>query len=109
MYSHLGWSIHYGGPRSTVISSHYKSRLGFTGAADKSPRPLPLSPLAPPLTPVPSLLSFPVPPGHSSPRPTMAATAGEALRALSQKQQDIQVMLAADVYLGTKNCDFQME
>ncbi|KAE8783539.1 40S ribosomal protein SA [Hordeum vulgare] len=39
----------------------------------------------------------------------MATTAGEAPRALSQKEQDIQVMLAADVYLGTKNCDFQME
>jgi hypothetical protein len=28
---------------------------------------------------------------------------------LSQKEQDIQMMLAADVQLGTKNCDFQME
>jgi small subunit ribosomal protein SAe len=28
---------------------------------------------------------------------------------LSQKEQDIQMMLAADVHLGTKNCDFQME
>ncbi|WOK93252.1 40S ribosomal protein SA-like [Canna indica] len=32
-----------------------------------------------------------------------------ATRALSQKEQDIQMMLAADVHLGTKNCDFQME
>uniref|UniRef100_A0A3B6HQ62 Small ribosomal subunit protein uS2 n=1 Tax=Triticum aestivum TaxID=4565 RepID=A0A3B6HQ62_WHEAT len=39
----------------------------------------------------------------------MAAAAGEAPRALSQKEQDIQMMLAADVHLGTKNCDFQME
>ena len=31
------------------------------------------------------------------------------MRALSQKEQDIQMMLAADVHLGTKNCDFQME
>jgi len=31
------------------------------------------------------------------------------VRALSQKEQDIQMMLAADVHLGTKNCDFQME
>ncbi|EMS59326.1 40S ribosomal protein SA [Triticum urartu] len=38
-----------------------------------------------------------------------AAAAGEAPRALSQKEQDIQMMLAADVHLGTKNCDFQME
>uniref|UniRef100_A0A7N0TYD6 Small ribosomal subunit protein uS2 n=1 Tax=Kalanchoe fedtschenkoi TaxID=63787 RepID=A0A7N0TYD6_KALFE len=30
-------------------------------------------------------------------------------RALSQKEQDIQMMLAAQVHLGTKNCDFQME
>ncbi|XP_056698114.1 40S ribosomal protein Sa-2 [Spinacia oleracea] len=30
-------------------------------------------------------------------------------RGLSQKEQDIQMMLAADVHLGTKNCDFQME
>ncbi|KAK1276652.1 40S ribosomal protein SA [Acorus gramineus] len=28
---------------------------------------------------------------------------------LSQKELDIQMMLAADVHLGTKNCDFQME
>ncbi|KAG6524627.1 hypothetical protein ZIOFF_014562 [Zingiber officinale] len=32
-----------------------------------------------------------------------------ASRTLSQKEQDIQMMLAADVHLGTKNCDFQME
>ncbi|GAB4836954.1 hypothetical protein Ancab_001867 [Ancistrocladus abbreviatus] len=32
-----------------------------------------------------------------------------ALRALSQMEEDIQMMLAADVHLGTKNCDFQME
>ncbi|WVZ00976.1 hypothetical protein V8G54_027045 [Vigna mungo] len=31
------------------------------------------------------------------------------LRQLSQKETDIQMMLAADVHLGTKNCDFQME
>ncbi|XP_078441074.1 small ribosomal subunit protein uS2-like [Wolffia australiana] len=30
-------------------------------------------------------------------------------RALSQKEADIQMMLAADVHLGTKNCDYQME
>ena len=29
--------------------------------------------------------------------------------ALSQKEQDIQKMLAAQVHLGTKQCDFQME
>ncbi|CAN6321216.1 unnamed protein product [Urochloa humidicola] len=34
---------------------------------------------------------------------------GGAPRALSQKEQDVQMMLAADVHLGTKNCDFQME
>eukprot|EP00262_Sarcandra_glabra_P010280 TRINITY_DN2535_c0_g1_i1.p1 TRINITY_DN2535_c0_g1~~TRINITY_DN2535_c0_g1_i1.p1 ORF type:complete len:307 (-),score=60.33 TRINITY_DN2535_c0_g1_i1:201-1121(-) len=34
----------------------------------------------------------------------MATTKG-----LSQKEADIQMMLAADVHLGTKNCDFQME
>jgi ribosomal protein S2 len=38
-----------------------------------------------------------------------AAAGGGAARALSQKEQDIQMMLAADVQLGTKNCDFQME
>ncbi|KAK9099605.1 hypothetical protein Syun_026650 [Stephania yunnanensis] len=32
-----------------------------------------------------------------------------AARALSQKEADIQMMLAADVHLGTKNCDYQME
>ncbi|KAI5001763.1 hypothetical protein ZWY2020_026413 [Hordeum vulgare] len=39
----------------------------------------------------------------------MAAATGEAPRALSEKEQDIQMMLAADVHLGTRNCDFQME
>lgn len=38
----------------------------------------------------------------------MAAATG-GTRALSQKEVDIQMMLAADVHLGTKNCDFQME
>ncbi|CAL4978099.1 unnamed protein product [Urochloa decumbens] len=38
-----------------------------------------------------------------------AAAAGGAPRALSQKELDVQMMLAADVHLGTKNCDFQME
>jgi small subunit ribosomal protein SAe len=33
---------------------------------------------------------------------------GEA-RALSTREADIQMMLAAEVHLGTKNCDFQME
>ncbi|PON45122.1 Ribosomal protein [Parasponia andersonii] len=30
-------------------------------------------------------------------------------RQLSQKEADIQMMLSAEVHLGTKNCDFQME
>eukprot|EP00252_Welwitschia_mirabilis_P005987 TRINITY_DN165_c0_g1_i1.p1 TRINITY_DN165_c0_g1~~TRINITY_DN165_c0_g1_i1.p1 ORF type:complete len:319 (+),score=76.74 TRINITY_DN165_c0_g1_i1:181-1137(+) len=30
-------------------------------------------------------------------------------RNLSQKEADIRMMLAADVHIGTKNCDFQME
>lgn len=39
------------------------------------------------------------------------ATAGNAAsaRELSQKEADIQMMLAAEVHLGTKNCNFQME
>lgn len=32
-----------------------------------------------------------------------------AARSLTQKEQDVQMMLASDVHLGTKNCDFQME
>ena len=32
-----------------------------------------------------------------------------ASRQLTQKEADIQMMLAAHVHLGTKNCDFQME
>ncbi|URD73378.1 hypothetical protein MUK42_09281 [Musa troglodytarum] len=32
-----------------------------------------------------------------------------ATRVLSQKEQDIQMMLAAAVHLGARNCDFQME
>ncbi|RLN35437.1 40S ribosomal protein SA-like [Panicum miliaceum] len=38
-----------------------------------------------------------------------AAPAGGAARALSEREGDVQLMLAADVHLGTKNCDFQME
>ncbi|XLS47395.1 hypothetical protein HN51_021753 [Arachis hypogaea] len=38
-----------------------------------------------------------------------AATTAASPRQLSQKEQDIQMMLAAEVHLGTKNCDFQME
>nr|AFK36852.1 unknown [Medicago truncatula] len=37
------------------------------------------------------------------------ATEQLSSRQLSQKEADIQMMLAADVHLGTKNCDFQME
>ncbi|KAG8079730.1 hypothetical protein GUJ93_ZPchr0007g4584 [Zizania palustris] len=37
------------------------------------------------------------------------ATEGGAARALSPREQDIHMMLAADVHLGTKNCDFQMD
>lgn len=46
------------------------------------------------------------------PAAIMAATANSASappRQLSQKEEDIQMMLAAEVHLGTKNCDFQME
>jgi small subunit ribosomal protein SAe len=39
----------------------------------------------------------------------VSAPAGGAARALSEREQDVQMMLAADVHLGTKNCDFQME
>lgn len=37
----------------------------------------------------------------------MAAT--HEVRTLTTKEADIQMMLAAEVHLGTKNCDFQME
>lgn len=30
-------------------------------------------------------------------------------KVLSSKEADIQMMLAAEVHLGTKNCDYQME
>ncbi|KAF5466315.1 hypothetical protein F2P56_016254, partial [Juglans regia] len=43
----------------------------------------------------------------SAPRSMAAAAAPPRL--LSQKEADIQMMLAAEVHLGTKNCDFQME
>ncbi|KAE7999001.1 hypothetical protein FH972_003489 [Carpinus fangiana] len=39
----------------------------------------------------------------------MANTNAAAPRQLSQKEADIQMMLAAEVHLGTKNCDYQME
>lgn len=35
--------------------------------------------------------------------------ATQEARTLSTKEADIQMMLAAEVHLGTKNCDFQME
>ncbi|CAA7400745.1 unnamed protein product [Spirodela intermedia] len=35
--------------------------------------------------------------------------AAAGTRVLSQKEADIQMMLAADVHLGTKNCDYQMD
>ncbi|KAJ8563303.1 hypothetical protein K7X08_031755 [Anisodus acutangulus] len=35
--------------------------------------------------------------------------ATQEVRTLSTKEADIQMMLAAEVHLGTKNCDFQME
>ncbi|KAL6657595.1 hypothetical protein ACP70R_005375 [Stipagrostis hirtigluma subsp. patula] len=38
-----------------------------------------------------------------------AAAAGGGAPALPQKEQDLLMMLAADVHLGTKNCDYQME
>ncbi|CAA3006031.1 40S ribosomal SA-like [Olea europaea subsp. europaea] len=45
---------------------------------------------------------------------TLSRSSGEvkmatAPRTLSTKEADIQMMLAAEVHLGTKNCDFQME
>ncbi|KAK4591465.1 hypothetical protein RGQ29_021603 [Quercus rubra] len=39
----------------------------------------------------------------------MANTTAAPPHQLSQKESDIQMMLASDVHLGTKNCDFQME
>ncbi|XP_065868340.1 small ribosomal subunit protein uS2y-like [Euphorbia lathyris] len=36
-------------------------------------------------------------------------TAATPARAMSQKELDIQMMIAAEVHLGTKNCDYQME
>ena len=36
-------------------------------------------------------------------------TSGGVARELTSKEADIQKMLAAEVHLGTKNCDFQME
>jgi small subunit ribosomal protein SAe len=39
----------------------------------------------------------------------MANNTAAPPRQLSQKEADIQMMLAAEVHLGTKNCDFQME
>ncbi|XP_021894775.1 40S ribosomal protein SA-like [Carica papaya] len=39
----------------------------------------------------------------------MATPTTTGTRQLSQKEADIQMMLAAEVHLGTKNCDFQME
>ena len=38
-----------------------------------------------------------------------AAAAAAAPRELSQKEVDIQMLLAAEAHLGTKNCHFQME
>ncbi|CAN6215346.1 unnamed protein product [Urochloa humidicola] len=38
-----------------------------------------------------------------------AAPAGDAARVLSAQERDVQMLLATDVHLGTKNCNFQME
>ncbi|XP_052113716.1 40S ribosomal protein SA-like [Arachis duranensis] len=40
---------------------------------------------------------------------TSAATTAEVSHQLSRKEQDIQMMLVAEVHLESKNCDFQME
>ncbi|KAK7243701.1 hypothetical protein RIF29_38511 [Crotalaria pallida] len=47
-------------------------------------------------------------PGAMDSAVTATATTASA-RPLSQKELDIQMMLAANVHLGTKNCDFQMD
>merc|ERR1719197_342025 len=44
-------------------------------------------------------------PDTSTPR----VLAGAGAMALSQKEADIQMLLAASCHLGTKNCDYQME
>lgn len=53
----------------------------------------------------------PKPPPPLLPPGAMAAADSSAAPShqLSQRETDIQMMLAADVHLGTKNCDFQME
>ena len=38
-----------------------------------------------------------------------SVSASSSKMALSQKESDIQLMLAASCHLGTKNCDYQME
>lgn len=38
-----------------------------------------------------------------------APNSAASSRQLSQKEADIRMMLSAEVHLGTKNCDFQME
>lgn len=77
--------------------SFYTSQaLGFCGTAVQEPQtPLPLGSSS-----------------NRNPSPSISeaiAVGAMATRALSQKEQDIQLMLAAEVHLGTKNCDFQME
>jgi hypothetical protein len=42
-------------------------------------------------------------------RQNAARSTSATTMVLSQKEADVQMMLAADVHLGTKNCDFQME
>ncbi len=42
-------------------------------------------------------------------RQNAARSTAATTMVLSQKEADVQMMLAADVHLGTKNCDFQME
>jgi hypothetical protein len=42
-------------------------------------------------------------------RQNAAGSTAATTMVLSQKEADVQMMLAADVHLGTKNCDFQME
>jgi hypothetical protein len=43
------------------------------------------------------------------PEPSHLRRSSRTLQLGTMKESDAQMMLAADVHLGTKNCDFQME
>ena len=86
------------------VSAHIRSSP-LPPPAPPPPAPVPHRP-----APAPSRTVHCTHQKPSAPAVTMvAAPASGAARALSLRERDMLMMLAAEVHLGTKNCDYQME